>query len=169
MRAAVLALVLVSSSAAADPMGPFYCRQTPCAIGASMPAVCVDWCEEDEIGGASPAAKRRAAVVEPRVQLLVSPRLALCFPGRPVLVRAQVLIEDPGPRWYCPKVTFEWAEGHRSSVEGDCPPYDELSHDQRKWFRLARTMRYGCGEHEVVVTVAQGAERIQLSRLVTIQ
>jgi hypothetical protein len=108
------------------------------------------------------------AAAAPKVQLLVSPRVALCLPGRPVVVRAQVLIENPGPTWYCPKVTFEWAEGHRSILEEDCAPYEQLVPAPR-WFRVARTMRYGCGEHEVVVTLASGVERIQLSRLVTVQ
>lgn len=115
------------------------------------------------------AAALAANASAPRVQLMVSPRVAMSAPGRPVVVRALVLIENPGPDWYCPRVAFEWAEGYTSAVESDCAPYDEVSADERRWFRLSRTMPYGAGEHTITVTIGQGAKRRVLTATVLIQ
>lgn len=101
----------------------------------------------------------------PRMQLLVNPRVCIA----PCLVTATVMIEGPGPSWYCPKVAFSWTEGHASSMESECQPFDELSDRERSWVSRSRQWTYGRGDQVVSVVVAQGKNKAFMSRNVIVR
>jgi hypothetical protein len=165
--ALLLALAAVAAPVDRDVMA---CRvQCPARPVAFAQESYMDCAEECRAVDAAAFWRAYAVDEEPRMQLIVTPRVCLSIPGDGCLITATVLIHHPGEKLYCPKVEFRWAEGFTSSVESDCPPYDQLEPDEREWFRLSSKRVYGPGEHPISVVLSQGEERALLTRNVVVR
>ena len=94
-----------------------------------------------------------AAMTE-RTRVTVFPPVGVA----PLAVTLRAVIDAPTADWYCPAVTVLWPDGTRSAEESDCPPWEDVSKDLRRWY-WSRRIGLGPGEWAIDVELVQGARR----------
>lgn len=98
-----------------------------------------------------------AAAAEPSLSLRASPPVVMA--GREVLLTAELHGEERED-WYCPAVKWRFPDGTEggcgSSVESDCPPFEERDDYPRRW---TCRVRPGEGTHVFWVELSKAGKR----------
>src|SRR6476620_2846435 len=71
------------------------------------------------------------ALKKPQLELRATPRFA--FSPVSVLFTAELSGGDDIEEYYCPELEWEWDDGGKSVVEGDCPPFQTGTEIQRRF------------------------------------
>ena len=107
------------------------------------------------------------AVAAAAAILTLTPRMGLA----PLRLEASIRIRQKTEEMYCPSIKIEWGPGITSYQESDCPPWEELTEEEKgEIYVYSRRSpgSYGCGidggcEYEIRVTLKQGRKTIVLT------
>lgn len=93
---------------------------------------------------------------KPQLELRATPRFA--FSPVRVLFTAELTGGDDIEEYYCPELEWEWDDGGKSVVEGDCPPFQTGAEIQRRF--TAEHAYRTAGSYGVKVTLKRAGRKL---------
>ena len=104
-----------------------------------------------------------AAAQKPRLEVKVSPRLAIFDTLRGTEVMVTIIVNNVDEAYWCPAIGIDWGTGERPSIhQSDCDPYEESSADERaRWAEIVRHKYTRSGIYEVTVALLKSGKPVK--------